>query len=144
MLPSRRYVQQNCLFTIDGLEPLQNLDTLNISYNQIKQLSGLSCCPTLSTLICTNNQLSSVESLQHLAECKGLRTLDLQNNNISDPAVLDVLKQLPELRCLYLKGNPVVSNMKNYRKTVIAALPELTYLDERPVFEDERRLVNAW
>jgi hypothetical protein len=35
-------------------------------------------------------------------------------------------------------------SIRNYRKTVIAALPELKYLDERPVFEDERRLVNAW
>lgn len=139
-----RYLQQNCIQTINGLEELHNLDTLNVSYNQIRTLSGLSCCPVLRTLICTNNQLSNLDSLQHLADCKTLHTLDLQNNNISDPAVLEVFKQLPELRCLYLKGNPVVSNTKNYRKSIIAALPELRYLDERPVFDDERRLVTAW
>ena len=55
-----------------------------------------------------------------------------------------MLKQLPNLKCLYLQGNPVVSHMKNYRKTMIAALPSLGYLDERPVFEDERRMVTAW
>jgi dynein assembly factor 1 len=139
-----RYVQQNCIHTISGLEKLENLDTINLSQNQLRHLEGLSCCPNLRTLICTNNQLASVASVQHLTECKGLHTLDLQDNQISDPAVLDVLKQLPELRCLYLKGNPVVSSIKNYRKTLIAALPELKYLDERPVFEDERRLVTAW
>jgi len=37
-----------------------------------------------------------------------------------------------------------VSSMKNYRKTVVSSMPFLTYLDERPVFEDERRLINAW
>ena len=96
-------------------------------------------------MICTNNQLSSLESIVHLIECKHLITLDLQSNNISEPAILDeVLKKMPSLRCLYLKGNPVVSMIKNYRKVVVAALPDLGYLDERPVFEDERRLVNAW
>ncbi len=213
-------MQQNCIQHISGLEELANLDTLNISQNQIRKLEGLSCCPSLRTLICTNNQLAGVDSLRHLAECKGLHTLDLQNNNISDPAIVDqVLVHLPELRCahpegagrlcrlrrqgrqrgsssvchsccacraarrrrgsgcfpcspatrlragiphsrrtnqvgrharetprrcLYLKGNPVVSQIKNYRKALVAALPELRYLDDRPVFEDERRIVNAW
>jgi hypothetical protein len=30
-------------------------------------------------------------------------------------------------------GNPVVKLIKYYRKTVIAALPDLRYLDDRPV-----------
>eukprot|EP00195_Chlamydomonas_chlamydogama_P005405 CAMPEP_0202891828 /NCGR_PEP_ID=MMETSP1392-20130828/1781_1 /ASSEMBLY_ACC=CAM_ASM_000868 /TAXON_ID=225041 /ORGANISM="Chlamydomonas chlamydogama, Strain SAG 11-48b" /LENGTH=445 /DNA_ID=CAMNT_0049575687 /DNA_START=22 /DNA_END=1359 /DNA_ORIENTATION=+ len=138
------YLQQNCLWRITDLEGLQNLDTINISNNLITKLENLSCCPVLRTLICTNNRLESVDSVAHLAECTALTTVDLQNNTLSDPAILDILKQLPELKCLYLKGNPVVSKMKNYRKTVIAALPTLTYLDDRPVFEQERRLVNAW
>ena len=98
----------------------------------------------LTTLICANNQLSSLESIAHLAECKSLTTVDLQTNCLADPAILDVLKQMPNLKCLYLKGNPVVSTMKNYRKVMVAAIPGLGYLDERPVFEDERRMVNAW
>ena len=99
----------------------------------------------LSTLICTNNQLASLDSIVHLTECKNLTTLDLQANHIADPDILDgVLKKMPSLKCLYLKGNPVVSMIKNYRKVVMAALPNLGYLDEKPVFEDERRLVNAW
>ena len=98
----------------------------------------------LTTLICANNRLSSLESIAHLAECKSLTTVDLQTNCLADPAILDVLKQMPNLKCLYLKGNPVVSTMKNYRKVMVAAIPGLGYLDERPVFEDERRMVNAW
>lgn len=137
-------MQQNSITHISGLEVLENLDTLNISQNYITMLEGLACCPTLRTLICTHNRLASLESVAHVAECKALHTLDLQSNNIEDPAVIDILKQLPELKCLYLKGNPVVTKLKNYRKTLIAALPTLTYLDDRPVFEDERRLVNAW
>jgi len=51
---------------------------------------------------------------------------------------------LPELRCLYLKGNPVVSKLPNYRKTLISRCKQLTYLDERPVSEEERKCCEAW
>lgn len=58
--------------------------------------------------------------------------------------VLACLAELPSLCCVYLKGNPVVSSMKNYRKTLITRLPQLTFLDERPVFDVERRCAEAW
>lgn len=144
-LPSLcRYLQKNCLTEVAGLEALQQLDTLNISDNHISNLDGVACLPQLHTLLCTNNKLSTVESVAHLVSCTALTTLDLQGNQISDPAILDVLRQMTELRCLYLKGNPVVSTIRNYRKSLIAALPQLKYLDERPVFDDERRIVMAW
>ena len=58
--------------------------------------------------------------------------------------VLDTLKCLTELRCVYLRGNPVVSAIPQYRRTLLAALPGLTYLDDRPVFPTERRCAEAW
>lgn len=51
---------------------------------------------------------------------------------------------MPNLACLYLTGNPFVSNLRNYRKTLIASIPSLTYLDDRPVFDTERRCAEAW
>lgn len=68
----------------------------------------------------------------------------MQRNKIADPAILDILAQLPSLKVLYLKGNPVVSKIKPYRKTLISKLKNLTYLDDRPVFADERALAEAW
>ncbi len=41
-------------------------------------------------------------------------------------------------------GNPVVKDIKHYRKTIIAKCKALRYLDDRPVFEEERRRVTAW
>jgi dynein assembly factor 1, axonemal len=140
----RRYVQQNCITHISGLENVPLLDTLNISSNRLKKLEGLTCCPLLTTLIATDNLLSDYDSVAHVAGCKALLTLDLQNNKIDDPAIVDVLTQIPDLRCLYLKGNPVVSKIKSYRKTIIAQIPTLTYLDDRPVFPVERKCAEAW
>lgn len=51
---------------------------------------------------------------------------------------------MPNLRCLYLNNNKVVQNYSNYRKTVIAKMPKLTYLDDRPVFEEDRRRAEAF
>jgi len=34
--------------------------------------------------------------------------------------------------------------MKNYRKTLIHKLPKLKFLDDRPVFDDERRFAEAF
>ena len=41
-------------------------------------------------------------------------------------------------------NNPITKKIPNYRKTVISALPNLKYLDDRPVFEDDRRTAEAF
>ena len=57
---------------------------------------------------------------------------------------VQVLSALPCLAALQLNGNPVVSKIPQYRRTVIGRCKSLTYLDDRPVFEDERLTVEAW
>lgn len=138
-------MQQNCLRSLQGLEQLPNLNTLNISSNGLASLSDLQSCPQLSTLIAERNHLSTAEGLAALLQCTSLHTLDLQHNKIEDTAVIDdIITQLPQLRCLYLAGNPVVSKVPNYRKSVIARCSQLTYLDDRPVSDEERLLAEAW
>jgi hypothetical protein len=58
--------------------------------------------------------------------------------------VLEVLVQLPQLGVLYLQGNPCVKKIAHYRKVVIGRIPTLKYLDDRPVFEEERLRCDAW
>ncbi len=51
---------------------------------------------------------------------------------------------MPNLKVLYLQGNPVVKRIPFYRKFVIGRLRGLTYLDDRPVFDDERQRCDVW
>jgi dynein assembly factor 1 len=51
---------------------------------------------------------------------------------------------MPHLAVLYLQGNEVTKKIKNYRKVMISRIPTLKYLDDRPVFDEDRRFAEAW
>jgi len=138
------YAQQNCLTDLSGLEGNLILDSLNVANNSIRTISHISHLTALHTLQVANNRLCGVEDIEHLRECPSIGVLDLQNNKLEDPACLEVLAAMPVLRVLQIQGNPLTRKIKHYRKTVIARCQELTYLDDRPVFEDERRTTRAW
>lgn len=56
----------------------------------------------------------------------------------------EVFEKMSDLRVLYVMNNKFIKNIKNYRKTVTAKLPKLCYLDDRPVFEEDRRHADAF
>ncbi|KAK2944983.1 putative outer arm dynein light chain 1 [Blattamonas nauphoetae] len=142
------YLQNNVIEKIEGLETLAELDSLDLSYNQIHRIEGLQNCKKLRSLSLTKNHLSSLDAILGLRDCPSLSVLDLSQNDIPLEAaeqLVELLKSMTNLRVLRLEGNPVVRTTAfNYRKTIIASVPSLTYLDSRPVFENERRIVNAW
>lgn len=98
----------------------------------------------VQTLTMTSNSLESLEDVSELAGMPCLSCLDLKDNELEDPAVIDVFESMPALRVLYLQGNPVVKTIRHYRKTVLSRLPGLRFLDDRPVFDEERERVTAW
>jgi len=138
------YLQQNCIKKIENLEGLDELCCINLSENFITAIENLSHLPKLETLQLNNNNIVSLENLQHLRECKTVRCVELSKNQIEDPGIVDVLASLPNLRLLKLDGNPVIRKIPQYRKTMITRLRNLTYLDDRPVFEEERLTAEAW
>ena len=138
------YAHQNCIEEISNLECCPDMATLQLSNNMIRSISGLSSLRNLSTLQIANNLLESADDLRHLLEVPTINVLDLQNNSLEDVGILDVLETMPCLAVLQLHGNPVVSKIKNYRRVVISRCKSLTYLDDRPVFEEERLTVEAW
>ncbi|KAK3277784.1 Leucine-rich repeat-containing protein oda7 [Cymbomonas tetramitiformis] len=141
------YAQQNCITEIDLPSSLTELATLNLSNNNISQLENLGQLTSLHTLQLANNRLKSVEAVSHLKDCPSIGVLDLSNNHIEDgepEELLEIFKSMPNLGVLYMQGNPIVSRFSFYRKTLISNLPKLGYLDDRPVFENERLCAEAW
>jgi len=86
-----------------------------------------------------------LKDIEHLKECRPFGCLDLTGNHISAPEVIDeVFSKMPDLRVLYLKSNPCIKKIKNYRRNMICKVKLLSYLDDRPVFPDDRRYAEAW
>ena len=139
------YLQENLIKDIRGLDTLTNLVSLNLANNFIGTLQGLSALPNLKSLNLKQNRLRFVEDVMHLTECPNIETLNLSENKIEDEAVVDqVFCKMPELLTIYAQQNPFCTKIKPYRKTILGKIPALKFLDDRPVFPDERRTVNAW
>ncbi|XP_067655073.1 dynein axonemal assembly factor 1-like [Haliotis asinina] len=138
------YLQQNLLTEIKNLEQLQQLDSLNVSNNSIRRIENIACLPVLHTLNISHNRLKTADDIRELVHCKNLGVLDLSHNKLEDPAIVDIFEQMEELRVLTLTGNPVIKDIKNYRKTIIVRVKDLRHLDDRPVFPKERACAEAW
>ena len=139
-------LHENCIDELEGLETLVDLDSLNMSKNFLKRVEGLEACKKLQTLnVGFNNIGPEAFELEHVLLLPALSTLDVQANGLADgEGVLAIFKQMPDLRVLYCQGNPFVKELRNYRKRMISEIKTLRYLDDRPVFEDERRRCEAW
>ncbi len=139
------YAQENCIQVIENLDHNVALATLNLNKNCIDAVGpNLAPLVHLETLMLSHNRLETKDDLAGLVLCPSITTLDVQQNQIDDPAVLDILVQMPNLRALYLLGNPVTKKIKHYRKRLTYMLPELRYLDDRPVFPGDRLRAEAF
>jgi dynein assembly factor 1 len=144
------YLNNNCISRIRGLEMLTGLHTLNLSHNVISQLSNLRHLPRLETLMLTHNRISRLADLEELLHCPALTCVDLSHNPLereegaADDAVVDFFVQMQKLAVLYLTGTEIVKTLRFYRRKMISRIATLQYLDERPVFDEERRCATAW
>ncbi|RLN21178.1 hypothetical protein BBJ28_00018589 [Nothophytophthora sp. Chile5] len=137
------YLSKNLIEKMENLHHLRELNTLDLSENRIESLAGLAQLPNLASLNVSRNRLTTSSDLQELAQCPQLNNVDISHNLIDDPDALQVLMAVPLLKALRITGNPVVSSTRSFRKTYIAALPSLSFLD-RPIFPIERTAVTAW
>lgn len=138
------FLDQNAIEKISGLEELTNLVTLDLSSNFIKNIEGISKLSNLETLNIAKNQIDTIGGIESLLECQSINTLDIANNKLDDPNFLIIFKQMPNLAHIKMSGNPIVRRTKNYRKQLIHDIEKLSYLDDRPVFEEERLFTEAF
>ncbi len=52
--------------------------------------------------------------------------------------------KMPNLAVVYLQNNRFNKKIAHYRKTLISKMTNLKYIDDKPVFDDERRYAEAW
>ena len=142
------YLHENCIEKIEGLDNLCHLANLNISDNLIKKIENLKGLTNLSNLLLKRNRIGikGIEDLKGLLELgKEIAVIDLSDNLIEDPKIVDeILTKFADLRVIYLKGNDVVRKIPNYRKTLISKIDTLKYIDDKPIFEDEKRFAMAF
>jgi dynein assembly factor 1 len=58
--------------------------------------------------------------------------------------VPEVLLKLPNIAVVYMQNNEFTKKISHYRKSIISRLPQIKYIDDKPVFEDEKRFAEAW
>jgi len=125
----------------------EEVTELDLSYNNLKDLSSLALLKKLQTLVLDHNQLTSQTKLPILPE---LHTLWVNHNRISNLTIfVDHLAVVcPKLRHLSMLYNDACPNYFNngtlkqysdYRLFVICRLKELKILDDQPVTDEERK-----
>ncbi|XP_035883439.1 leucine-rich melanocyte differentiation-associated protein isoform X1 [Phyllostomus discolor] len=144
------YIGQNCREIPDhlGRDYGHFAKRLDLSFNLLRSLEGLSAFGSLEELILDNNLLGNDLVLPGLPR---LHTLTLNKNQITDlECLLDHLAEVtPALEYLSLLGNVACPNelvslekdeedYKRYRCFVLHKLPNLKFLDARKVTRQER------
>ena len=51
---------------------------------------------------------------------------------------------MPNIAVVYLQNNLFNKHISHYRKVLITKIPNLKYIDDKPIFEDEKRYAEAW
>ncbi|XP_065277990.1 acidic leucine-rich nuclear phosphoprotein 32 family member B isoform X3 [Emys orbicularis] len=105
----------------------ENLEFLSMINVNLLSVSNLPKLHKLRKLELSDNRISG--GLEVLAErTPNLTHLNLSGNKIKDINTLEPLKKLPNLHSLDL-FNCEVTMLINYRESMFALLPQLTYLD---------------
>lgn len=110
----------NKLTSIDGLQSLDHLQCLNVSFNHLERCPALSqeVENKLEIFILSNNHITTLSGFQRLTS---LKTLDISSNWISKKSEFLYLSSLKKLAFLNIYENPV-SSLKYYRIYVSSSL----------------------
>lgn len=138
------YLQENCLQDMNALVDARNLTILNISQNNLLYLpQALGSLVCLTSLHASNNRFRTRKDVQVVARIKNLSVLDLHTNQLQDN-VCDLISELQNIAVVTLHHNPFLQTTSEYRRNMILSIKSLTFLDDSPVSNTERRVTMAW
>ena len=120
-------------------EQLDNIKALSLPgtyHEKITTLgNSLHRFTRLKELDLSRNSLTHLNGLEHL---KILESLNLYYNQIETLDDLKLLRNNPNIKKLDLRLNPVSKHVADYRQLLISYLPNLEYLDDRPIKDAEK------
>ncbi|CAG9567313.1 conserved hypothetical protein [Leishmania major strain Friedlin] len=121
-------VSENNLTELSGLQGCKMLTVLNARRNRLRAISGLEKNLSVAHLFLGHNGITAVEGVAHLVL---LETLDLTYNELRTWASLRMLSLCSALRHLLLRGNPIMESGKPGFMAVLRNLcPTLLVVDE--------------
>lgn len=128
----------NRIATIEGLHNMRNLRVLNLSNNRITVINGLAGLYSLEKLDLSTNRISTLSNLAQLygPQYPFFAHLNLKGNQINQLRELNYLAGCQYLTDLVLCGQKesnAVCRLMEYQYTVMTALPQLQFLDQKPV-----------
>lgn len=129
------------------MSELVNLVNLNLSDNQICTIEGLGTLSKVQNFQIKRNKIGAegLDDLRGLLECPSISALDISDNIIETTEIVsEILKKMPSLAVVYLQNNKFNKSIAHYRKKLISEIPNLKYIDDKPIFEDEKRYALAW
>ncbi|CAH8437327.1 unnamed protein product [Schistosoma turkestanicum] len=100
----------NRICEINGLSTLHNLTVLNISYNCLVSLNGIQSLSNLLVLKVNNNQIKSIPKWLPKRLPK-LKTIQLHHNQIDTLHQITYLRSLSNLTVFTFEGNPAVNQL---------------------------------
>lgn len=122
-----------------GNSDLSSIKYLNFWGQSLSDISILSECISLISVTFTQNFISSLKCFRGMDK---LKELSLASNAIKDFRELSNLSSCRNLVKLWLKDNPI-SKKWDYRIQVIKYIPQLKYLDEEEITNEEREIANS-
>jgi len=122
---------------------LPGVKKLNVWHNKIRDISIVESLPNLTVLNLSSNHVANLRPLRH---CSLLVELYLRRNKIASITELGFLRDCAALRSAWFAGNPLgqeFSTIQEYRLAVIQQLPQLTFLDNILISNEERDLAKS-
>ncbi|XP_019942943.1 protein phosphatase 1 regulatory subunit 42 [Paralichthys olivaceus] len=146
---SKLYLSGNRITVVEGLEQLRELKELHLEDQKLapgeKLLFDprtlLSLAESLCVLDISNNNIDDISDLAVLREIQTFSAADNELHNMEE--LEDVFGFWPQLLQMDLRGNPA-SKKRKYRDRLIIACKSLEVLDERDISEVTRQFLINW